>query len=142
MVYTRRRFANLLQAGTAMAVAGFRPRCPGAMIHSDDATTPVADTGAVYSSQHFSPLIGSEFRVASLSGRQVSLTLIAVEGMPRRRPVAVASLRRVDCALLRFSAGGSDLSEGIHRLVHEQFGDYDLYLSPGKSGRYLAYLCR
>jgi hypothetical protein len=109
-----------------MAVAGFRPPCLDAMTPSG--------------SRHFEPLIGSEFRVASHAGGRFSLTLIAVEEMSGRRPAALASAGRVDCALLRFSAGGFALAEGTYRLVHERYGDYELYLNAGKPGRYLAYL--
>jgi hypothetical protein len=141
--YTRRRFTNLLQAGAAMAAAGFRPHCLEGM-------SPTADTGPEFNSGHFARLIGSEFRVASHFGDHLSLILIGVEDLPLRRPDATASSRKVDCALLRFSlggagggaGGGSGLSEGIYRLVHERCGDYDLYVSPGKPGCYLTYLCR
>ena len=74
-----------------MAVAGFRPPGLSAMI-------PAGDTGLAFGSRHFEPLIGSEFRVAPHSGGQLSLTLIAVEDMPRRRPPMHASAGKVDCA--------------------------------------------
>jgi hypothetical protein len=131
--YTRRHFVNFLQTGAATAVAGFRPVGVEAAVASGESVPR-------FSRRHFEPLIGSEFRVASDGGR-FSLTLIAVEDMSGR-PNAIACARKVDCALLRFTAGGSVLADGIYRLAHERNGEYDLYLSPGKPGRYLAYLCR
>jgi hypothetical protein len=141
MEYTRRHFANLLQAGAAMAATGFRS--DASLLAASDA----ASSDAVgFSSRHFASLVGSEFRVASHTGGHLSLRLIAVEEMPRRRPAALASAAlasapRVDCALLRFSASGLVPGEGTCRLAHERYGDYDLYLNAGEPGRYLAYIC-
>jgi len=108
-----------------MAVAGFRPA-------SAEAMTPAGDNGVSSARRQFEPLVGSGFRVG---GRQISLTLISFEDTGGR------GARRVDCSLLRFSAAGPALAEGSYRLVHEQLGECELYLNPGKPGRYLAHFC-
>jgi hypothetical protein len=123
--YSRRQFASLVPAGAAMAVAGFRPS-------SVEAETPAGDNGVSIARSRFEPVVGSGFRV---DGRQISLTLISFEDTGRR------GARGVDCSLLRFSSAGSALTEGSYRLVHEQLGECELYLNPGKPGRYLAYFC-
>src|SRR6185312_14604857 len=121
--FTRRQFSGLLQAGGAMAAAGVRPS-------SVEAKTLAGENGVSVTRRRFEPLVGSGFRV---DGKQISLTLISFEDTGRR------GARGVDCSLLRFSAAGPALAEGSYRLVHEQLGECELYLNPGKPGRYLAH---
>lgn len=144
MPYTRRQFAHLLQAGTALTMAGFSQQslAAGSAVGVGSGLSPsssrlAASKWALLSRANFSPLVGTDFR---LQGG--ALNLLAVEdvrygaGLSARKSKAP----RAECTLLRFSGPGLELAEGTHKLTHETLGEIYLHLSPGQSGRYVARL--
>lgn len=141
MAYTRRHFAKLLQAGAAMTAVALRPERLAAGFRGEGSgvtSSPAGAAGWMLNRQLFDPLTGSEFRVAS-----TVLTLLAVESTTRRGGKQPLQRRRtpdVECTTLRFAGHGAGLPAGTYRLTHETAGEFELYVSPGRPGRYLAHL--
>jgi hypothetical protein len=139
MPYTRRQFAHLLQASTALTVVGFSQQslAAGSAVAVGSGLSETAGKRALLSRARFSPLVGTDFR---LQGG--ALNLLAVEevrygaGLSARK----SNAPRAECTLLRFSGQGLELAEGTHKLTHETLGEIHLHLSPGQSGRYVARL--
>jgi len=123
MEMTRRRFATLLQAGAAMAVAG-------------ECAAVGSETVTLLNRQSFAPLEGTVFPASAPSGERFSLTLREV------RDITIPDQPgpRLECSLLRFSLQGRKLREGTYQLVHSTAGEFRLHLSPGNSGYCLAFL--
>ena len=139
MAYTRRHFARLLQCGAAMTAAGFRSEAfaRGAFAVEN---TKAAASGDLLDKQRFEPLVGSRFRMpSSLDGPRL-LTLVAVESKTRAPALAERATPKVECSILRFSGAGAELPQGTYLLEHETTGAFQLYLNPGRPGRYLAIL--
>jgi hypothetical protein len=131
MEFTRRHFANLLQAGAAMAAVGFP--VPG--IASERSETPDKN-GALFNRQRFAPLAGSTFRVASKPGEYSLVKLLAVEDVT----VPADATPEIECSLLRFWSEDAGLGEGTHLLVHKTAGEFRLFMTQTRSGQLLAYL--
>jgi hypothetical protein len=137
MAHTRRHFAKLLQAGTATIAAGFKDEACAAK------SGPTGAARRLLNSRLFEPLTGSEFRLSSPANGPGQLRLLAVESTIRRGEKKL--LRRhstpdVECTTLRFAGHGAELPAGTYMLTHETAGKFQLYLSPGRPGRYLAHL--
>lgn len=84
----------------------------------------------------FEPFVGADFRLSG-PGPVRSLRLLSVE--PGRKPKADS--RRgpdVELTCLRFFAPGEILHAGTYTLEHADTGRFDLHLSPGLPGRYIA----
>jgi len=150
MPYTRRQFAHLLQAGTAMTMAGFGAESLAAepAVAAGPGLSQSASRGEFLSRSRFAPLAGTDFRVRLFAGASGTLTLLAVEEVRyARQGFSGAGLSapkskapEAECTLLRFSAHGLELAEGTHQLTHDILGQISLHLSPGQAGRYLATL--